>query len=230
MPHITGVYRMSKCIQFKRVIAIALSGLLLSSCNPKEVRVAERIQKSTVFVHIYFSRGEKHGGALCSGVVVNPHEILLADHCVDAPEGVKVDKVWIRNFNGRSQEATIEKKDRKIDLALLHVIKREIPAKIGHSVRTGQVCYTVGMPLGIEWVVSRGIVSRTDLEVPWFTKATFFVTDCTVLPGNSGGGVWSENGSLIGIVSMSSSMLGSMGAAGLGFAVDVNTIRGFIEK
>ena len=215
-------------------IAMACSVLLLSlmtGCKPSDVAVARRIQKSTVLVHVLISKGEKHGGALCAGVVVSPHQILLADHCVDPRwEGVKVDKVFIKNYSGRVQLATIEEKDRGDDLALLRVRKWEYPADVASSQpKVGSTLWVVGMPLGLQWSVSKGIVSQIDINAEGFS-GSFFITDATVLPGNSGGGAWNSQGQLVGIVSMSTSMFGGFGAAGLGIIVDTETINNFIDK
>lgn len=213
----------------KKLLAISLAcSVLLTSCTPRETRLAKRISKSTVLVHVMLSKGKKHGGALCSGVVVSPHEILLADHCVNPPEGIKIDKIWVKNYEGQAQEATVEAKDPFDDLAVLTVRKAEVPAKIAtHQPKVGETIWVVGMPLGIPWAVTKGIVTKTGLNVPWLL-GTFFITDATVLPGNSGGGAWNDKGELVGIVVMSTSMLGGLGAAGLGIVVDTKTIRNFL--
>jgi serine protease Do len=213
----------------KKFLAIVLScAVLFSGCTPRDARLAKRISKSTVLVHILVSRGNRHGGALCAGVVVSPHEILLADHCVDAPADIKIDKIWVRDYAGHAQEATIEAKDKVDDLAALRIRKAEIPAKIAsRQPPVGSALWVVGMPLGATWTVTKGIVSKTDVNVIGFL-GSFFITDATVLPGNSGGGAWNDRGELVGIVSMSTSLLGTFGAAGLGIIVDTKTIRGFL--
>jgi len=214
----------------KFLLGLVALSLLFSACTPHDVAVAKRISKSTVLVHIRLRKGERTGGALCSGVVVSPNEILLAAHCVNPPEGISIDKIWVRDFNDRVQEATVERKEPQQDLAILKVKKREIPARIGSEVRVGQPVIVVGMPLGVEWCVTKGIVSKTDVKVETVPYAIFFITDATVLPGNSGGGVWNERGELVGIVSMSTSILGGFGAAGLGIIVDTETVRGFLDR
>jgi len=55
------------------------------------------------------------------------------------------------------------------------------------------------------------------------------VVDATALPGNSGGAVVDRRGHLIGILTRSTSLFGSFGAAGLGLAVDLGTIREFLK-
>lgn len=214
----------------KFLIGVISLSLLFSACTPHEIKLANRISKSTVLVHVRLKKGDRTGGALCSGVVVSPHEILLAAHCVNPPEGISIDKIWVRDFNDRVQEATIERKEPQVDLALLKIKQQEVPAKLGFRVRTGQTIFIVGMPLGIEWAVTKGIISTTNVKFDNVPYAKFFITDATVLPGNSGGGAWNERGELIGIVSMSTSILGSFGAAGLGIIVDVDTVRGFLDK
>lgn len=213
----------------KLLTTLVVCSLLLAmvGCTPKDVRVAERISNSTVRVHIMLTHKKKNEGALCGGVVISPHEILLADHCVDPPDDIKLGKIYIQNYGGRTQEATIEAKDHMVDLAVLHVKKAEVPAYLATRIRKGETCWVVGMPLGLRWVASKGVVSGTGLHVSDFL-GTFFITDAVVLPGSSGGGVWNEDGELIGIVSMTTSLAGPIGASGLGIIVDLNTILDFL--
>lgn len=210
----------------KKFIVSILSGLiLLGGCTPKEVKLAEKISKSTVLVHIKVQVENKQGMGTCSGVVVSEDEILLANHCVSMPEGVKLKQIWVKDYDGRSQKATVGMRFPEFDLAVLNVKINETPAKLADSAQVGETCYVVGHPLGIAWVVSKGIVSRNYLVDSSFKDASFFVTDAVVLPGNSGGGVWNEKGELLGIVSMSTSMMGSYGAAGLGIIIDISSVK-----
>jgi S1-C subfamily serine protease len=51
-----------------------------------------------------------------------------------------------------------------------------------------------------------------------------------VLPGNSGGPIFDEDGYLVGILVRSTSMLGPYGASGLGIAVDIHEVKGFLGR
>lgn len=214
----------------KKILAILTSLLVTVGCSPHEVKLAKRISKSTVLVHMRVTKGNKYFMGTCSGVVVSPHEILLANHCVDPQsDGIKLDKIWIRNFNGRSQEAKVERTNPTVDLALLKVKKSESPARLANSIKVGEDCWAVGMPLGLNFIVTKGIISHINFEHSYFPKGSFFITDAAILPGNSGCGVWNSKGQLIGIASMSTSLLGALGAVGLGFIVDIKTIRKFLK-
>lgn len=212
----------------KLLAAIAASLVLFQGCTPKEVSTAKKITKSTVLVHMFISKGSRHGEALCSGVVIAPHRILLADHCVNPPEGISLDKVWVEDYSGHKQLATVVSKNVGYDLALLKIKDAETPARISYvEPKVGSTVWIVGMPLGLEWTVTKGIVSQVHVNVQGFL-GSFFITDATVLPGNSGGGAWNDRGELIGIVSMSTSLMGMFGAAGLGIIVDGDTIKDFL--
>jgi len=126
--------------------------LLIIGCTPRDVSIAKRISESTVYVHVMASRGQRISGAICGGVVVSPHEILLANHCVDVPKGVTLDKIWVRDYWGRVQEATIEAKDRTTDLALLKIRKKEVPARIAsRPPPVGSTIWIVVMPWVNGW-------------------------------------------------------------------------------
>jgi serine protease Do len=219
---------------FKKILGIVIScSLLLSACKPHEIRLAQRCLASTVVIHMKMTKGKKSGMGVCSGVYVAPNLILTADHCVDTSlereKGITLKGIWIKDINDNIAKAEVVKTDSSRDLALLRTDLKGIPAKLARNVKVGEETWVVGNPLGLEFIVSKGIVSATDVTFEDFPR-DHFITTATVLPGNSGGPAYNSKGQLIGIVVMSTSMLGSFGASGLGVVVQINEVRHFLKS
>ena len=216
----------------KKLLALALSSVLLfAACTPREISLANRCLSSSVVLHMKVAKGEKRGWGTCSGVYVAPHLILTADHCVDMSmedNKIELKEIWVQNSDEDSAKATIVKMDSRRDLALLKTDLKGIPAKLAKDVRVGEDVYVVGNPLGLKFVFSKGVISVVDLETESF-RCNHFITDAVVLPGNSGGPAYNSSGSLIGIITMSTSVFGAFGASGLGFAVQIDEVRNFLK-
>jgi len=90
---------------------------------------------------------------------------------------------------------------------------------------TGDTAYSLGNPMGLVRILSKGIISSTE-----YSGRTCF--DGLIAPGNSGGGLFNEAGELIGVSSsaMGYSVLGKIiTISGTGMAVDLSTIKKFLK-
>ena len=211
----------------KRAIALSLV-MLLTGCAATNVNLPKREIRSTALVHIKVHKGEKQGFGTCSGVYVSEHEILTAAHCFEMGEDMTIKQIWIGQDNGTSALATLVDISPERDLALLKTDLKGIPVILGDPTRIGQEISVVGMPLGLRWVFTKGIISQVRFKLGEGNPTKHFILDAVVLPGNSGGPVFDENGYLVGILVRSTSMLGFFGGSGLGIAVDISEIRGFL--
>lgn len=212
----------------KRHIALLLSAVLIfPACV--NANIAQKMEPKTVLLHMKIKR-QKDGAeawGTCSGVYIKNNIILSAAHCVDMPEGISLVQLWIAQNNGMAEKAVVIKVDPSHDLSLLYTPLEGSPVKLARSVEKGEKCYVIGNPLGMEDTITEGIVSKTNLVIKGLS-ATFIIIDAIVLPGNSGGAVVNSHGKLIGIVSMTTSILGTFGASGLGIAVSIDDIREFV--
>lgn len=227
----------------KKPIAMLLTGLLfLQACatiSPNHY-VSNSMESSTVLIKMKLhmtqenpitgEKKEKSGWGSCSGVYIKNNIILSAAHCVifgEDEKGLELKEIWVKRGND-SERAVVVKVDPAADLLLLYTPLKGTPIKLARTVERGQDCWVIGNPLGLEDILTKGVVSRIHMTMKE-EKASFIILDAAVLPGNSGGAVVDSNCHLIGILTRSTSMFGSMGATGLGFAVDLKTIREFLK-
>jgi serine protease Do len=219
----------------KKFLGVLISFVvLLTSCTPHDIALAKRCQSSTVVIHMKVSENKdgknREGWGTCSGVYVSPNVILTANHCIDMPEGVTLHEIWVRNVYDESDKATVIKASPARDLALLKTNLKGTPIRLARKIKLGEEVWIVGNPLGLEFVVSKGIVSATNVEFNAKNPIEHFLTDTVVLPGNSGGPAFNSKGQLIGIVVRSTSMLGTFGASGLGLVVQIDEVRRFLKS
>jgi S1-C subfamily serine protease len=210
----------------KLLVSLLSVFLALPACARS---VPQKMSDSTVLLKMKVHRdeGNKTGWGTCSGVYIKKNIILSAAHCVELPEGMQLKEIWIKKGE-ESEKAVVVRIDPAADLLLLYTPLNGTPVKLARRAILGSECWVIGNPIGMINIVTKGIVSRINFVVKG-EKAVFMIVDAVCLPGNSGGAVLDKNGRLIGILTRSTSMLGGLGAAGLGIAVDLKTIREFLK-
>jgi len=157
-------------------------------------------------------------GGLCTGVVVANDRIVTNRHCTEGAS-----QFLVTLYDGRKFEAKLVGRAQSVDVALLSIDAPDLSiAKIGDSdkVRVGNDVILIGHPFGMDWSVTRGIVSALNRSIPEF--GVFTQTDAALNPGNSGGPLFNLQGEVIGLASANYSPDG--GSIGLGFAVPSNTV------
>jgi serine protease Do len=170
-------------------------------------------------------RKEKHMVG-CSGTFIGDNEVLTAGHCFSH----EITEAWIRTPKGDSHRIDkVTKISYGQDLALLHIIgPKHVHAKLAlHNPQRGEVVYNVGSPFFLEFLLSEGIVSATNVTVKEF-KAHYLISTAMINPGSSGGGAFNDKGELIGVNTMS--VGGPFGWAGITMTVDLDTIKEFLTR
>jgi len=142
------------------------------------------------------------GGTLCSGVSVEGGYILTAEHCGCG------DNVTVTFRDGTKLKASTahdpEKNGRDQVIALK--LDSKAPATVpiaDRPVQKGQTVRSYGYPAG-KWSINEGVVTSMNER---FTSTDFFI-----LEGNSGGGLFNEQGELIGIASARNDLGGEPGS------------------
>lgn len=129
-----------------------------------------------------------------SGVVTSAGRVITNCHVTKGGSDVKV-----KNAAGTQFPATVSVADEEFDLCSLDVPRLDAPSiavgTIG-GLRTGQRVYAIGAPMGLDLTISEGIVSSLR-EVG---TGKVIQTTAPVSPGSSGGGLFTTDGALVGIV------------------------------
>jgi S1-C subfamily serine protease len=94
------------------------------------------------------------------------------------------------------------------------------------DVKIGDRVFAVGNPSGLGWTTTFGQVSAFRDHQYGSRRAPVVQTDARIGPGNSGGGLYTQEGVLIGINTfVVSSLRQNAGETGLGFAVRMSVIK-----
>ncbi|MDO8184808.1 trypsin-like peptidase domain-containing protein [Conexibacter sp. JD483] len=161
------------------------------------------------------------GTAFC---IDDAGHLLTNQHVVGDAETVRV-----RFGEHRGATATVLGRDPSDDLALLKLQAgaEKLPAlPLGSSAaaRVGDTVVAIGNPYGLQRTLATGVVSalgRQLLASNGFTIGQAIQTDAAIQPGSSGGPLLDTSGRVIGIATRGN----DGGAAGIGFAVPIDTAK-----
>lgn len=137
--------------------------------------------------------------AIGSAVAITPRLLVTACHVVNGATGVTI----ARN-NGKQVvkiNTVTPDPNHSRDLCLLGTDQAldATPALIApiESVKVGEKVYAIGSPLGLELTLTDGLVSA--LRVAPNETLPDIQTSAAIAPGSSGGGLFDEEGRLIGV-------------------------------
>ena len=169
-----------------------------------------------------------------SGVIITSDGYIAT--CNHVVEGAA--KVYVYLNDGTRYEAEIIGTDSVTDIAVIKLKasgKQFKYATLGSSsaLKVGESVYAIGNALGeLSNTVTEGIISGLDRDIEvGGQRMTLLQTSAAINSGNSGGALFLQDGTLIGIVNAKSSGETSSGATieGLGFAVPIDLARPIIS-
>ena len=142
----------------------------------------------------------------------------------------------VKLHNGKSYKASLVGVYKRRDIAVLKIDapKKELkPVKLGSSanLQVGQSAYVIGNPYGLDWTMTKGIVSALNRKVPTddgMLLSGAIQTDAAINPGNSGGVMLNSSGEVIGVNNLIFSPSG--GSIGLGFAIPIDLVKRVVTK
>ena len=171
-----------------------------------------------------------------SGFVIDKEgNIVTNNHVVEDAEELQV-----TFHDGTIVRAEIIGRDPDSDLAVIRVdvsASKLYPVELGDSdaLEIGQRAMAVGNPFGLDGTLTTGIISGLGRSLPLgrasaviggrFSIPEIIQTDTAINPGNSGGPLLDSEGHVIGV-----NMAYDASAAGIGFAVPVNTVKRVVPR
>jgi len=151
--------------------------------------------------------------------------IVTASHVIESSD----------YFEMRSENSDVKIKgkiiarDKKADLLFLKVNVKGKPFPLNtKKLIVGEDVYAIGHPLGIQFTLTKGIISSTwhlDRSLP---TVKIVQTDTPINPGNSGGPIFNANGEVLGMASFIYSP--SRGNIGINFAVSSVHIKRMLDS
>ena len=211
--------------RFLIIALVAAGGMAVSlvahSKSAKEV-FAE-VSGGIVVVIAMNAIGEEIGQG--SGVVVSKNVVATNCHVISTAKEIAVRQAAdARGYATYRMIAGSTAQNGARDLCLLHVEELSVPPAAtpvalgsARDVSIGEEVYALGAPHGLELSLSRGVVSQLRGE-GGKRVAPIIQTDAAISPGSSGGGLFDENGKLIGITTFKAS---GASTEGLSFALPV---------
>ena len=166
-------------------------------------------------------------GGLGTGFYVEPNLILTNYHVV---EGTKF--LEMKLYNGLETFGKIVKSDVRLDLALIRVEARGKVVELydSNSIALGEEVVAIGHPKGLEFSITRGIVSaireRESVYAVGGKKVTFIQTDAAINPGNSGGPLFIGDK----VIGVNNQKMVANSIEGLGFAVHCGEVKQFLKE
>jgi S1-C subfamily serine protease len=146
-------------------------------------------------------------------------------HVLTCNHVVSCDQVEVVSNESRRWTLPVLARDPSCDLALLQVAGLDAEPVVfadPASISEGQTVLALGHPLGLDFTVSRGVVSNRNRMMRGMTCVQ---TDVSLNPGNSGGPIANEKGEVIGVA------VGLYDEAhGIGFAVALRHVFAFAAR
>ncbi|HEX6144495.1 MAG TPA: trypsin-like peptidase domain-containing protein [Geminicoccaceae bacterium] len=186
-------------------------------------RQAADIQDDPRFQSVVEVRSPAGAG---SGFYVDRRMVVSNHHVVGEAGMVDVTAV-----DGTSVPGMVVAADVGRDLVLIHVPRAGPPVRLygGPMLRPGQEVEAIGSPHGLDFSLTRGIVSgvrdQSSILAPGLQTVRYIQTDVVMAPGQSGGPLFLGD-QVIGV----SNWGDGGGRSGLNFAIHVDELRAFLEQ
>ena len=182
-------------------------------------QIAKKARPSIVLITI--SGREGSDNRLGTGFVISADGLIATNlHVIGEARPIAV-----QTADGKKLTVTeIRAWDRNLDLAILKVDAKELPAlELGDSgkLEQGAAMVALGNPYGLKNSVVGGVIS----EVREMEGRRMLQLAMPVEPGNSGGPVLDGQGRVVGIVTLK-----SLVQQNVAFAVEVNALKRLLDK
>lgn len=169
---------------------LTLSSIAISASAEKVFEIAS---PSIVVVKIFNSKNALLG--LGSGVVVEKDKIITNCHVAKAKPNINL----IVEYKDNNYDADLIGQLEEYDLCLIQTNNLNAPIvtiKHASELKVGQKVYAIGTPSGLELTLTDGLISSLR---NFNGESKIIQTSAAISPGSSGGGLFDDNGKLIGV-------------------------------
>lgn len=208
--------KLNEATKLKSSFGFADSGM--AKMSAAEIAYADVLKlgdaKGTGSGFIIEEAGEKY-------IVTNAHVIERAENLNN--------NVTVFTYDRREHEVSLVGADSYYDIAVLRFVNEPDslkPIKYGSDdYRIGQTVFAIGNPLSyFPYTVTQGIISAKNRQ-GMISKSGYLQTTAMLSPGNSGGPLIDENGSLLGVNTM-----GVSEAQQLNFSLETKVLRRIVSE
>lgn len=195
-------------------------------CNPAVVNITAVTLTRDFFFEVVPQKGVGSGA-----IIRSDGYIVTNDHVVGNAQNVEVTLADKSQF-----PAKVVGTDPDSDLAVLKIDPKgkkltSLDYAGTESLAVGQKVLAIGNPFGLGGSLTVGVISSLGRDIRTQTDRLIkdiIQTDAAINPGNSGGPLMDSSGKLIGINAQIVSRSG--GSEGIGFAINVKTVKKITEQ
>ncbi len=195
-------------------------------CHSSVVNITSITLRQDFFFDIVPQKGQG------SGVIIRNDGFLVSNHHVVG----QASDVEVTLHDKTQFPAKVVGSDPDSDIAVLRIQtqgKKLTPIEWGdpESLAVGQKVLAIGNPFGFGGSLSVGVISSLGRDIRAQNEMLIkdvIQTDAAINPGNSGGPLINSSGKLIGINAQIYSPSG--GSAGVGFAINVKTVKRIVDQ
>ncbi|MFC2073275.1 S1C family serine protease [Campylobacterota bacterium] len=205
----------------------------------KNISIFDDVKDSVVFISIHqqiidpwrMSTFDVPKGA-GSGFIWNKDGYIVTNYHVI----MNANKATVTLKNGKNYKAVLVGVAPSYDIAVLKIdthkyLLKPVDLDTSKNLKVGQTVYAVGNPFGLDWTMTKGIISALERSM-YATNGVpirhMIQTDASINPGNSGGPLLNSSGKVIGVNNMIFSPSGAN--AGIGFSIPIDTVKRVVNS
>jgi S1-C subfamily serine protease len=164
------------------------------------------------------------GSGVILGFMRGKAIVMTNRHVIPGPAGVDGLALRVYSVTGeRVLGRVLWTAPKGVDLALVECRfsrpgPAAAPADLSRPTSVGEKVFAIGNPSDLGWTYTEGAVSGLRVRKDGGYSVRFIQTQTPLNPGNSGGGLYDEQGYLLGINTL-------RGAAGIGFAISLDNLE-----